>query len=438
MTQGRLAVVVGSLAVTSAALLGCGAKKEGAAKTGPGSAAAAGSGAATATATAAGSGSGSAPTAGSGATPAAGSGSAPAAAPATGSGSGPGAAALSANRTKGPMPAAYRDALHTGRKLAAAGQWPKAADSFRAALAAVPDDPRALSELSWALFQAKDPGARAVAEQAVKVGRNNVKAASLYNLGRILEAAGDAPGAANAYRESIVMRPNKTVAQHLAKVDPAARPAADLLEIEEWGPPDAARPSTCDALGDDGEGYAEWSPDGACKVTATDVAITGEPGPFQQVTQLVRTRSGSDEAFIAVKTADGWLMSPPFLSWGGVGTWGATASITRAEASVHPVLGPVLRVDVKTLESGRWENWETESTVFCAASRPGGSGALTCTPLYPTSWLHSEDDEDAVDETCAATIALEPDGAISITSRTARSPVDCPIHLGRFTWPPSR
>lgn len=342
-------------------------------------------------------------------------------------------------RTKEPMPAAYRDALALGRKLTAGKQYAEAAAAFQTALSAVPEDARALSELSWALFLGKDlDKAKPAAELAVRLGRNNVKAASLYNLGRILEAEDAGPEAANAYRESLALRPNKTVAERLAKLDPSASAAAALLEIEEWGPPAASRPATCEALGEDDSDYAAWSQNGNCEVTATEVSLAGAGEPFKAVTQLARKRSGSDEAFVAVQTADGWLLSPPFLSWGGVGTWGASGSITRAEVVTHPKLGPVLRIDVRTSESGRWENWETDATVFCTASRPGGAGALTCSPLLATSWLHSQDDDAAVDESCAATIGLAADGSVSVVSKTGKSPTDCPIHVGRFAWPPAR
>ena len=98
----------------------------------------------------------------------------------------------------------------------------------------------------------------------------------------------------------------------------------------------------------------------------------------------------------------------------------------------------MLRLDVKTGESGRWESWDTEATALCQPSRAGGSGALTCTPWLATSWLHRQDDDDAVDESCAAAIALAADGAVTMTSKSGKPPTDCPIHLGRFAWPPAR
>lgn len=367
----------------------------------------------------------------------AGSASAPPAAgsAAPGSAAGSAGATTSAPRDKGPMPPAYREALARGRKQTSDKQYVEAAASFRAALAAVPDDPRALSELSWALFLGKElAAAREAAEAGVKLGRNNVKAASLYNLGRILEAQGAVPEAANAYRESLALRPNATVAARLGKLDPTAPAHADSLEIEEWGPPLATRPATCADLGEHPELEA-WSPDGACEVTVTEVALTGG-GPFAQVVQLGRKRSGSDEAFLAVRTAGGWLLSPPFLDWGGVGTWGGSAKVVRAEVVQHAVLGPLLRVDVHTSESGRWESWDTDATVVCQA--PAASGALTCTPLLATGWVHSMDEDAGDDESCSASLAIAADGAIVVTATGGKVPTDCPIRTGTSRWPRAR
>lgn len=342
-------------------------------------------------------------------------------------------------RVREPMPGAYRDALALGRKLTNDQRYAEAVTAFQTALSAVPEDARALSELSWALYLAKDLArAKPAAELAVRLGRNNVKAASLYNLGRILEDEGATAEAANAYRESLALRPNKTVAERLAKLDPSAPASAALLEIEEWGPPIASLPTTCAALPEDDEDFAAWSQNGPCEVKPTAITLAGAGDPFAAVTMLARKRSGSDEAFVAVQTAGGWLLSPPFLSWGGIGTWGASGTVASAAVVTHPTLGAVLRLDVHTSESGRWENWETDATVFCTASRPGGSGALTCSPLLATSWLHSQDDDAAVDESCAATIRLEPDGAVTVASKTGKAPVDCPIHVGRFAWPAAR
>jgi hypothetical protein len=131
--------------------------------------------------------------------------------------------------------AEYRKHLRAGRKLGDAKRWGEAVVELEAALEAIPLDGRALSELGWAAFAAGDyDRARAATTAAVRVaGDFRVKAASLYNLGRIAEAKGDRAGAVRAYAASLGLRPgNKIVADALAAAQKAA-PAAAAAD----GPP---------------------------------------------------------------------------------------------------------------------------------------------------------------------------------------------------------
>lgn len=109
----------------------------------------------------------------------------------------------------------YRHHLNTGRKLAAADDWAKAAAHFEAALVLEPDSARALSELSWAALQLDDlETARRAAEQSVVLAHDpRLEAASLYNLGRALEAGGDEGAALFSYERSLRLRPNHIVQQ---------------------------------------------------------------------------------------------------------------------------------------------------------------------------------------------------------------------------------
>lgn len=78
--------------------------------------------------------------------------------------------------------------------------------------------------------------------------------------------------------------------------------------------------------------------------------------------------------------------------------------------------------------------WAASFEVICIAARPGG-GRADLRPLLATSW---QDDDAAVDESCAATIGLEPDGSVSVVSKTGKAPTDCPIHGGHVALPPTR
>ena len=112
----------------------------------------------------------------------------------------------------------YRLHVAQGRRLAQARRWGEAARAFEQALAIIPMDGWALSELGWAAFQAGDYDlARTANRDAVRASTDrNARAASLYNLGRVAEAIGNRSLAAQHYQASLEIRPNRTVQRRLA------------------------------------------------------------------------------------------------------------------------------------------------------------------------------------------------------------------------------
>ena len=133
----------------------------------------------------------------------------------------PATAALTPERRR-----AYLGHLQEGQKLAKAKRWQPAIAAFEAAVKILPGDDRALSELSFAALsfgdfvKARDAGERSV----LAASGTNVKAASLYNLGRVEEANDKLPQAAHFYRASLLLRDNKIVRERLAKVAKNAAP----------------------------------------------------------------------------------------------------------------------------------------------------------------------------------------------------------------------
>lgn len=113
--------------------------------------------------------------------------------------------------------AEYKKRLQAGRTLAKATKWPEALVELEAALAAIPGDDRALAELSYAYMASGDHDkARKAGRAAVLAATEpKIKAAALYNLGRVEEDAAPAKAAA-LYQESLALRPNKTVEKRLA------------------------------------------------------------------------------------------------------------------------------------------------------------------------------------------------------------------------------
>src|SRR4051812_33150108 len=132
----------------------------------------------------------------------------------------------------------YRAALRAGRSKLKKKDAKGAVASFEAALVAVPDDARALSELGFAAFLAGDlVKARQATERSIAAaGDPKLRAASMYNLGRILEAQGKKDDAVEIYRRSLALRPNAIVRDRLVKLDPDAKPDEPIVPQELDGP----------------------------------------------------------------------------------------------------------------------------------------------------------------------------------------------------------
>lgn len=96
---------------------------------------------------------------------------------------------------------------------------------LEAARTLAPTDAVVLSELGWAAFNAgKYDVAKTTTDEAIRLAKNpKLKAASLYNLGRIAEQAGDSDAAKKAYEESIAIRPHEVVSRRLAQLDSPTR-----------------------------------------------------------------------------------------------------------------------------------------------------------------------------------------------------------------------
>ena len=114
----------------------------------------------------------------------------------------------------------YKQHMRAGWALQKDQKWAEAVPEFEKALAAIDSDPRGLSELGWSAMNAGDFGkARKADAEAVRVAiEPKVRAASLYNLGLVLEKTGDKNGALMSYLSSLQLRPNKTVADAVTRL----------------------------------------------------------------------------------------------------------------------------------------------------------------------------------------------------------------------------
>ena len=142
-----------------------------------------------------------------------------------------------------PVPLDYQSQLREGRRLAAKGSWPEAAAAFAAALHAKQDDAAALSELSFAeLSLHRLVDAEAHAKRALAQSSNpSLKAANLYNLGRIAEAQltskepETVKKAADYYRQSLKLRQSEEVLSRLFQLDehPEVLPCTEPRPFKE-------------------------------------------------------------------------------------------------------------------------------------------------------------------------------------------------------------
>ena len=192
-----------------------------------------------------------------------------------------GSASGAASDAMGPTSAEralFRKHVAAGRSLTKAEKWGDAVPEFEAALAAIPDDGRALSELGWAAFNAGDYELARTANAGSVIHSTDpkVKAASLYNLGRIAEATGEVADAAKHYRASLALRPHDTVRARLEALGQQA-PAPGVVEVAELPcTTPAAQAAMCPCLVDAVPSWleADWSLDSEleCSMPRSNIA----------------------------------------------------------------------------------------------------------------------------------------------------------------------
>jgi tetratricopeptide (TPR) repeat protein len=259
---------------------------------------------------------------------------------------------------------AYRRALRRGRELAQQGDAPGAVAAFQEALAARPDDARALSELSWAALGAGDLGLAArSAQRSIDLATEpRVQAASLYNLGRIREEQGDPAAALEAYRRSLALRPNRTVERRVLALAAPAGSAWTDAPVPLAGP-FADLAAFCADLGLD----TDDSDDAWCLPEGTAVAAVAElPAPFDRMVQLRHGEAPADTSIdLALHTAAGWYVLTDF---GADGPWTGT-DVTAVEVAHGRI---VLRARAW---QGRLEAYRADTITVCGV---GASGRPSC------------------------------------------------------------
>jgi tetratricopeptide (TPR) repeat protein len=305
--------------------------------------------------------------------------------------------------------ARYQKFLNEGRSLHEKKDYAGAVKAFEQALAIAPDDPRALSELGWAAFFAKDlDRAEESTKKAIeRATEPYLKASSYYNLGRIREERGDREGAISSYRISLGHRFNPTVKARLAKLDPAAGAALEILGVRPIKGPVVSleafcedvkkralpQPVRCDAGAKDlGEAYR--GPSSVPKpappyLTVRVIASAMGAGDGGEAPAI---GGGETSYHLAIRTKVGWFVMEDAASTYNPGAFGITESVEVKELWLRDALpggAPELffrsvhyRGD-SNLGVNELEEYVDETLLVCGI---GPSERPSCTRPIPVSW----------------------------------------------------
>jgi tetratricopeptide (TPR) repeat protein len=326
----------------------------------------------------------------------------------------------------------YRVALERGRKLEQAGDHAGAISAFEEALAVRPDDPKTLSELGWAAFhagafdRAEDATRKAIAHASTA----QQKAAALYNLGRIQEAHGDKEAARASYRESLRLRPSRTVRKQLAQLD-SAGPPADVVAASPLSGPFAAPEDWCARQNKLNPAYPV-----TCLATAGVAtgpsSIETPPAPYKEV-KLFATADeyGDQSCALAIRTAAGWFVedATPCRESSDAGKLTASTT-TLAIVDAPPAKAPpVLRAELLVSQPNREETesaageiterkWQScQLMLIVCRAGVGAKDPPVCTPTIPVAAAATCDDDSAAPKWDAQlTSTFRDDGLLVISA----------------------
>jgi hypothetical protein len=301
----------------------------------------------------------------------------------------------------------YRKRLSAGRKLARARRWGEAAVEFEKALQAIPMDGRALSELSWAALQAGDhpKAVRASTDAARVTADRKLRAASLYNLGRALEALGDRAGAAKQYKESLALRPHKDVAARLTKLGQKPPTAGAPPDVPCTAP--LTQEALCKCLvSGDGEPTSEGDAESDEDSFEASCEILAEPAmPDRTAIAQVKESFSEYTFYLLVEGARGWSTAGTVAHLYEGGVAGVYNELAWEKVEERKV-GRARLLWIETVEGGydhdaginESESHTTRLVTICVV---GGAAALGCPLAVPLSYefdrdILIEDDEEAM------------------------------------------
>lgn len=294
--------------------------------------------------------------------------------------------------------ARFRAAVNEGRALHRKGDYKGAMAAFEKALALDPDDPRALSELGWSAFFAKDLAlAEAKTKEALRRTRDaDLRGSVLYNLGRIAEEQGKKPDAVAFYQRSLRERPNTTVRERLAKLDPAAAHVFEVLSPRPLAGPYKTLDAFCAASTARDGVPVKCAPQAPMEETYEGPKDTPGKGPILEARVLWTSEQdtplpdASVSIHLGIRTREGWFVSSPVGGTYNPGAFGIYESIVATTLEIGDVVpggAPELTYrfthDRHDSDMGlnEVESSKTKHLVICGI---GKSGKPSCTSAVPT------------------------------------------------------
>jgi tetratricopeptide (TPR) repeat protein len=348
--------------------------------------------------------------------------------------------AAAAPPAKGPAPKPptveqrkqYKEALNRGRGLQKKKDWAGAIAAFEQALAAIPNDATAYSEISQCGFLKKDYKlSEEAARKSVAFATSpKVRAASLYNLGRVQEERGEKAAAIESYSQSLLDRPNKTVRERLLKLDPKAAAATDpvapkpmdgpVANLEKWCKANPDR-SACEENGEGGD-PDEKPPTFTCNWSKPAQSVDKPPAPYKEIVYFSTecSQRGGDlvnaDYYLAIKLATGWYIA---------GQAGSTLNSMRQtdELTVDKLEVKDGLVVLRTSTSSDYRGTDDTNTTWLNVAGVGASGRPSATAQILLSRTESSTDPETMDEdgvgketTWGATLEASflPDGVLEI------------------------
>ena len=332
-----------------------------------------------------------------------------------------------AHKAKGDASAqgkSYRRFLKKGRKQVRAGKVEAGIKTFRGALHLDPNNARLLGELGFAALKLSDYVlARRASRDCVRHSHDlKVSGSCYYNLGRALEAEEDIAGAAEAYRQSLVARPdNKIVKRRLAELGEAAaakeqeQEAATACGGISCDPAESVE-ALCERLQARVRSMAGLESEGeeaACEVAARQ-AVDGER--LKEVALLlVEDPDGLGEAwyFLAMKGEGGWVNAGEIGYLYNPGVFGISEE-AEVEVSVEDTIpggDPEVVVELRLtradtdMDIGEYEFVDRKQRTICELHSKGAS----CYGPIPLSYSFSREfDPETAEE------GVRPDPSLPI------------------------